>query len=137
LRLTSELYPIRSAFYQGNYQNVIAEPVDNLTRSDEGQLYKYRARIELGQAPAVVAEMEDVGTTGAGFEAVKAYAEYRMGQREKAMTELGELIQADADDNTVQVLGATMLSTEGRMEEAFDLLSQHENNLEAYGVGWV
>jgi predicted Zn-dependent protease len=137
LRLTSELYPIRSAFYQGNYQNVIAEPVDNLTRSDEGQLYKYRARIELGQAPVVVAEMEDVGTTGAGFEAVKAYAEYRMGQREKAMTELGELIQADADDNTVQVLGATMLSTEGRMEEAFDLLSQHENNLEAYSVGWV
>jgi len=129
--LIPELYPIRSAFYQGNYQHVINEPVDNLTRSDEGQLYKYRARIELGQASTVLAEMEDAGTTGAGFEAVKAYAEYRMGNKEKAMQELEELIQADADDGTVQVIGATMLYGEGRTEEAFELLSKHENNLEA------
>ena len=75
--------------------------------------------------------MEDAGTTGAGFEAVKAYAEYKMGNKEKAIQELEELIQADADDGTVQVIGATMLYGEGRTEEAFGLLSKHENNLEA------
>jgi coatomer subunit epsilon len=76
--------------------------------------------------------MEDAGTTGAGFEAVKSYAEYRIGKREKALEGLDELIQADGDDDTVQVLGATMLHMEGRTDEALNLLSRHENNLEAY-----
>jgi tetratricopeptide (TPR) repeat protein len=111
---------------------VVEESVDNLTRSDEAQLYKYRARIELGQAAAVAAEMQEVGTTGAGFEAVRAFADYRSGKKEKAVEDAEELIQADSDDNTVQVVGATVLYLEGRIDEALDLLSKHENNLEAY-----
>ena len=75
--------------------------------------------------------MGEAGTTGAGFDAVKAYAEYRSGQKEKAVEDISELIQADADDDTVQVIGGTILYLEGRIDEALELLSNHENNLEA------
>jgi coatomer subunit epsilon len=111
---------------------VLNEPINNLTRSDEAHLYQYRSRIELGQVSAVAAEMSEAGSTGAGFEAVKAYAAYRAGQKAKALEDINELILTDADDNTVQVLGATILHLEGRADEALDLLSKHENNLEAY-----
>jgi coatomer protein complex subunit epsilon len=114
---------------------VLDEPADNLTRSDDAQVYKYRARIELGEASTVAAEMQEVGTTGAAFEAVRAYAEYRAGNKESAVKDIEELIQADADDNTVQVIAATVLVNEGRTDEALDLLSNHENNLEAYVLG--
>lgn len=107
------------------------EPVSNLTRSHEAQLYKYRSRIELGQSAQVATEMGEAGTTGAGFDAVKAYAEYRSGQKEKAVEDICELIQADADDDTVQVIGGTILYLESRIDEALELLSNHENNLEA------
>jgi len=129
-----ELYQIRSAFYTGNYQTVVDESVDNLTRSDEAQLYKYRARIEIGEAETVAAEMQEVGTTGAGFEVVRAFADYRSGKKEKAVADIEELIQADSDDDTVQVIGATVLFLEGRTDEALELLSKHENNLEAVAL---
>jgi hypothetical protein len=102
-----------------------------LTRSDEAALYKYRSRIELGQSAQVAAEMAEAGSTGAGFEAVKAYAEYRSGETAKGVEDITELIQASADDGTVQVIGATVLYREGRIDEALELLSHHENNLEA------
>ena len=102
-----------------------------MTRTHEAQLYQYRSRIELGQSAQVAAEMGEAGTTGAGFDAVKAYAEYRSGQKEKAVEDISELIQADADDDTVQVIGGTILYLEGRIDEALELLSNHENNLEA------
>ena len=70
-------------------------------------------------------------TTGAGFEAVKTYAKYRSGETVKALEDIHKLVQSDADDNTVQVIGSTLLYQEGKKEEALDLLSKHENNLEA------
>jgi len=129
-----DLYQIRSFFYQGNFDAVINEPVDNIPRSDEAQLYKYRARIELGEAAKVAAEMLEAGPTGGGFEAVKAYADYRSGKKEQAVEDINELIQADAEDDTVQVIGATVLYCEGRIDEALELLSKHENNLEAVAL---
>lgn len=111
---------------------MVNEPVANMSRSDEAQLYKYRSRIELGQAAQVASEMSAAGSTGAGFEAVKAYAEYRSGEKEKPVEDISELIQADSEDDTVQVIGATIMYSEGRVDEALELLSKHENNLEAY-----
>ena len=102
-----------------------------MSRSDEAALYKYRSRIELGQSAQVATEMAKAGSTGAGFEAVKAYAEYRSGKTAKSVEDITELIRAHADDDTVQVIGATVLYREGRIDEALELLSQHENNLEA------
>ena len=136
LKLILDLYQIRSYFYQGNWVAVANEP-DDTTRSDEAQLYKYRARIELGQAAQVASEMLEVAPTGAGFDVVRAYAEYRSGHKEKAMEDINGLIQSDADCNTVQVIGATVLYCEGRVDEALDLLSKHENNLEAYGLSFA
>jgi coatomer subunit epsilon len=109
----------------------VNEPIKHLTRSDDAQLYQYRSRIELGQAAEVAVEMAEAGSTGGGFEAVKAYAEYRSGEKAKALEDIDELIQADAEDTTVQVIGATVLYLEGRIDEALELLSRHENNLEA------
>jgi hypothetical protein len=131
-KLIADLYQIRSYFYTGDFESVVKEPIDNVTRSDEAQLYKYRARIELGDAATVASEMSEVGSTGGGFEAVKAYAEYRSGSKQKAVEDMMELIEADSEDNTVQVVGAAVLYSEGRVEEALDLLSKHESNLEAY-----
>jgi coatomer subunit epsilon len=111
---------------------VVDEPINNLTRSDEARLYQYRSRIELGQSAAVAAEMAKAGTTEAAFEAVKTYAQYRSGNKAKAVEDINKLIQTEADDNTVQVIGATVLYSEGQTDEALELLSKHENNLEAY-----
>jgi len=85
----------------------------------------------------VAAEMVEAGSTGAGFNAVKAYAEYRSADKKKAVEELLELIQADPEDDVVQVVGATVLCLEDRTDEALDLLSKHEHNLEAYSVRQV
>lgn len=115
---------------------MVNEPISNLTRSDEAQLYQYRSRIELGQSAAAAAEMAKAGTKGPGFEAVKAYAEYRSGNKTKALEDINKLIQTETDDNTVQVIGATMLYSEGQTDEALELLSKHENNLEAYSH-WI
>ena len=85
----------------------------------------------------MAAEMVEAGSTGAGFNAVKAYAEYRSADKKKAVEELLELIQADPEDDVVQVVGATVLCLEDRTDEALDLLSKHEHNLEAYSVRQV
>ena len=130
----TELYQIRSYFYQGNYQGVLNEQIGSLSRSDLAQIYQYRSRIELGQASQVVEEMGEAGSTGAGFDAIKAYAEYRSGDTQRAVEDMLELIQADPEDDVVQVIGATVLTLEGRTDEALELLSKHENNLEAYDV---
>ena len=82
----------------------------------------------------MAAEMAEAGSTGAGFNAVKAYAEYRSGDKKKAVEDTLGLIQTDPEDDVVQVVGATVLCLEDRTDEALDLLSKHENNLEAYGV---
>jgi coatomer subunit epsilon len=113
---------------------VLNEPIGSLSRNDLAQIYQYRSRIELGQASQVTEELGDAGSTGAGFDAVKAYAEYRSGDKERAVEDMLELIQADPEDDVVQVVGATLLSLEGRTDEALDLLFKHENNLEAYDV---
>lgn len=76
--------------------------------------------------------MGAAGSTGGGFEAVKAYAEYRSGDKKRAVEDMLELVEADPEDDVVQVIGATVLCLEGRTDEALDLLSKHENNLEAY-----
>ena len=70
---------------------------------------------------------------------MKAYAEYRGGQKEKAVEAIGELIQGNSEDDTVQVIGATILYSEGKVDEALELLSKHENNPEAYPCfdGWA
>jgi coatomer protein complex subunit epsilon len=130
----TELYQIRSYFYQGNYTAVLNEPIGSLSRSDLAQIYQYRSRIELGQASQVVEEMGQAGSTGGGFDAIKVFAEYRSGDKQRAVEDMVELIQADPEDDVVQVIGATVLSLEGRTDEALELLSKHENSLEAYGV---
>jgi len=122
----TELYQIRSYFYQGNYQGVLNEQIGSLSRSDLAQIYQYRSRIELGQASQVVEEMGEAGSTGAGFDAIKAYAEYRSGDTQRAVEDMLELIQADPEDDVVQVIGATVLTLEGRTDEALELLSKHE-----------
>jgi hypothetical protein len=132
----TELDQIRSYFYQGNYTAVLNEPIGSLSRSDLAQIYQYRSRIELGQASQVVEEMGQAGSTGGGFDAIKVFAEYRSGDKQRAVEDMVELIQADPEDDVVQVIGATVLSLEGRTDEALELLSKHENSLEAYGVDW-
>ena len=111
---------------------MVNEPIENLTRADEAALYQYRSRIELGQSAQVATEMAKAASTGTGFEAVKVYADYRSGEKAKAVENINKLIEAHAEDHTVQVIGATILCLEERVDEAMDLLSQHENNLEAY-----
>jgi Coatomer epsilon subunit len=129
--LIAELDLLRASFYQCDYAGVAAQSVENFTRSDDAQLYQYRARILLGEAAKVLQEMENAGTTGAGFEAVKAYAKYCTGKKDEATKEIAELTQDYGDEHTVQVIAAIVYFTEGRVTQAVDLLLSHENNIEA------
>lgn len=67
----------------------------------------------------------------ADLAAVKAFAEYTEGATEEAVKVIEGLVETASDNNTVQVLGATVLQSEGKSEEALALLGKHQGSLEA------
>jgi len=90
----------------------------------------YRARIALGDSEEVLAEVEGEDTPD--YAAVKALAQYKMGDVDQAVEEIEALASTDADNATVQVIGGGILLSAGRSEEALSLLSHHQGSLEAY-----
>jgi coatomer protein complex subunit epsilon len=65
------------------------------------------------------------------LKAVKALAEYTSGKTDSAVKAIDDLAASSSDNVTVQVLGAMVLDSEGRSDEALSLLSKHQGNLEA------
>ena len=95
------------------------------------RVLQLRARIALGQAEEVLADVEGEGETP-DLVAVKALANYSTGNIDGAIMEVEQLAAIDSQNDTVQVLGGTILQAAGKSDEALELLMKHQGSLEAY-----
>ncbi|KAL7918799.1 coatomer subunit epsilon [Trichoderma austrokoningii] len=129
-----ELINIHTHFYQSQYQEVIDFDTSSFSAENElpVRVLKLRARIALGQAEDVVADV--AGEAVPDLEAVSALAEYTLGQTDSALKTIEKLASSAADNVTVQVVGGTVLQAAGKSEEALALLSQHQGSLDAVAL---
>jgi coatomer protein complex subunit epsilon len=94
------------------------------------QVLKLRARIALGQYDEALAD-PSIEEDSPDLSAVKALALHSSGNTDAALQLAQELAENYPDNNTVQVLAATVLQAQGLSEEALALLAKHQGNLEA------
>ncbi|KAL6906976.1 coatomer subunit epsilon [Trichoderma evansii] len=129
-----ELINIHTHFYQSQYQEVIDFDTSSFSAENElpVRVLKLRARIALGQAEDVVADVK--GEAVPDLEAVGALAEYTLGKTDSALKTIEKLASSAADNVTVQVVGGTILQAAGKSEEALALLSQHQGSLDAVAL---
>lgn len=131
-----ELINIHNAFHQGQYDQVVDYDTSSLSPENHlpARILQLRARIALGQADDVIAEISGEGETE--YAAVGALAEFAKGNKEKAVKAVEALAESDEgqDNGVVQVLGGTVLAAAGKSEEALQLLGRHQGNLEAVAL---
>ncbi|KAI8633911.1 coatomer epsilon subunit-domain-containing protein [Xylariaceae sp. FL1651] len=130
-----ELINIHNHFHQGQYQEVIDFDTSSLSPENEipARVLVHRARIALGQAEDVLADVQGE-TSEPEFAAVAALAQSALGQTDEAVSAIEELAQSAGDNQTVQVLGGTVLQAAGKSEEALALLSRHSGSLDAVAL---
>ncbi|KAI1122182.1 coatomer epsilon subunit-domain-containing protein [Nemania abortiva] len=130
-----ELINIHNYFHQGQYQEVIDFDTSSLSPENEvpARVLVQRARIALGQAEDVLADVQDE-TSEPEFAAVAALAQSALGQTEDAVQAIEELAQAAGDNQTVQVLGGIVLQAADKPDEALALLSKHSGSLDAIAL---
>lgn len=123
-----ELINIHNHFHQGQYQEVIDFDTSALSAENElpARILALRARIALGQAEDVAADVQ--GESEPELAAVGALAEYSLGKADAAVKTIEKLASSAGDNQTVQVLGGTVLQAAGKSEEALALLSQHSGS---------
>ncbi|KAI0601383.1 coatomer epsilon subunit-domain-containing protein [Biscogniauxia sp. FL1348] len=129
-----ELINIHNHFHQGQYQEVVDFDTSALSPENAlpAKVLAFRARIALGQAQDVLAEAQ--GASEPELAAVRALAELSLGNTDAAVKAIEELASSAGDNQTVQVLGGTVLAAAGRSEEAIALLSQHSGSLDAVAL---
>ena len=127
-----ELLSIYNAFHQGQLTTVIDHDTSALAPENviKAQVYKYRARIALGEAEEVSAELEREDSPE--LAAVRALAEYTTGNTSTAVTDIAKVISSSPSNGTVQVIGGIILHLEGKSDDGVALLSKHQGNLEAW-----
>ncbi len=127
-----ELLNVQNAFHQGQYQNVIDFDTSSLSRENSlsGRVLRLRAQVASGQAEDVIAQVEG-DDQKPDLVAVKALAQHALGDTSGALKEVERLISTSPENQTVQLLAATVLQAEGRSEDALNLLAKHQGNLEA------
>ena len=132
LIVTLELLNLQNAFHQGQYQNVIDFDTSSLSRENSlsGRVLRLRAQVASGQAEDVIAQVEG-DDQKPDLVAVKALAQHALGDTSGALKEVERLISTSPENQTVQLLAATVLQAEGRSEDALNLLAKHQGNLEA------
>lgn len=123
-----ELINIHNHFHQGQYQEVVDFDTSSFSADNAlpARVLVLRARIALGQAKDVVAEVK--GAEEPDLEVLGAYAEYSLGKTDAALKTVEKLASSAADNVTVQVVGGTVLQAAGKSEEAIALLSQHQGS---------
>ncbi|OTA88001.1 hypothetical protein M434DRAFT_399203 [Hypoxylon sp. CO27-5] len=129
-----ELINIHNHFHQGQYQEVIDFDTSALSPENAlpARVLVLRARIALGQAEDVIADVQ--GESEPELVAVGALAEYSLGKIDAAVKTIEELASTAGDNQTVQVVGGTVLQAAGKSEEALALLSQHSGSLDAVAL---
>ncbi|KXG49107.1 Tetratricopeptide-like helical [Penicillium griseofulvum] len=130
-----ELLNIHSAFHSGQYQNVIDFETSALSPENQlpAQVLRLRAQIALGQYEESLAE-PSIEEDSPDLSAVRALALQSAGKTDAALQLAQELAENYPENNTVQVLAATVLQAQGHSEEALALLSKHQGNLEAVSL---
>ncbi|KAJ5361317.1 Tetratricopeptide-like helical [Penicillium brevicompactum] len=130
-----ELLNIHSAFHSGQYQGVIDFDTSVLSPENHlpAQVLKLRAQIALGQYDEALAE-PSIEEDSPDLSAVKALALQSSGKTDAALQLAQELAENYPENNTVQVLAATVFQTHGLSEEALALLAKHQGNLEAVSL---
>lgn len=79
----------------------------------------------------MLASIKKEGGHAADFAAMKAFAQYSLGQTSEAMKMMESLAESESENATVQLLGGIVLQSAGKTEEALSLLSKHQGSLEA------
>ncbi|KAK0752509.1 coatomer epsilon subunit-domain-containing protein [Schizothecium vesticola] len=130
-----ELINIHNHFHQGQYQAVVDFDTSALSPDNAlpARVLQLRARVALGQAAAVLADVKGEGAAPE-LEAVAALAAHALGKTEAAVKAVERLAVVAGDNATVQTLGGTVLQAAGRSEEALAVLGKHEGNLEAVAL---
>lgn len=120
-----ELINIHNHFHQGQYREVVTFDTSSLSPENEfpARVLVYRARIALGEAEDVLADVQEEQEPE--FVAVAALARSALGQTDDAVAAIEELIESHSDNQTVQVLGGIVLQAAGKSDEALALLSKH------------
>lgn len=123
-----ELINIHNHFHQGQYQEVVDFDTSSLSPDNAlpARVLQLRARIALGQAEDVVADVQ--GEAEPALQAVGALAEQALGRSEAAVKTIEQLAESASEDAIVQVIGGTVLQAAGKSEEALSLLSKHSGN---------
>ncbi|KAK1828275.1 coatomer epsilon subunit-domain-containing protein [Podospora conica] len=131
-----ELINIHNHFHQGQYQAVVDFDTSALSPDNAlpARVLQLRARVALGQASAVLADVKGETGTAPELEAVAALAAQALGKTEAAVKAVERLAATAGDNATVQTLGGTVLAAAGKAEEALALLGKHEGNLEAVAL---
>ncbi|KIH87998.1 hypothetical protein SPBR_07623 [Sporothrix brasiliensis 5110] len=129
-----ELINIHNHFHQGQFQEVADYSTESLSPENElaARVLQLRARVELGEAKAVLADVKNASEPA--LQAVGALAEQRSGRSDGAVATITKLAETAGDDSTVQIVGGTVLQAAGKSEEALALLSQHDSNLDAVAL---
>ncbi|EGR47821.1 coatomer complex, epsilon subunit [Trichoderma reesei QM6a] len=129
-----ELINIHTHFYQSQYQQVIDFDTSSFSPENAipARVLKLRARLALGQAEDVLAEVQ--GETIPDLEAIGALAEFNLGKTDSALKTIEKLAASAGDNVTVQVVGGTVLQAAGKSEEALALLSKHQGSLDAVAL---
>ena len=129
-----ELLNIHNAFHQGQYSQVISFDTTALSSENAvpAQVLKYRAQIASGQSKTVLDSIAKEADSKSEYAAVKALAQYSLGQTSEAQQEVEKLVETASENPVAQVAGGTVLQALGRTEDALALLSKHQGNLEAY-----
>lgn len=124
---------IQNAFYQGQYQVVIDFDRSSLSAENliSARVLQLRAQVAVGQAEKVLSSLEDEDDVPE-FSAVKAFAQYTIGNCTSAIRAVEELVESASENAVVQVIGAAVLQAEEKTEEALALLTKHQGSLEAY-----
>lgn len=128
-----ELINIHNHFHQGQYQEVVDFDVSSLSPENAlpARVLQLRARVALGQAEDVLAEVQGEAAEGAPeLAAVSALAAQALGKADEAVETIEGLAQSAGDNPTVQVLGGTVLQAAGKSEEALALLGRHQGSCE-------
>ncbi|KAL9065305.1 MAG: hypothetical protein Q9161_008334 [Pseudevernia consocians] len=130
-----ELLNIHNAFHQGLYQTVIDFDTSSLSSENKtpARVLQLRAQLAVGETKEVLASIGKEGNAP-DFAAVKAFAQYSSGSTSNAISDIENLIEAESENTTVQLLGGTVLQAAGKTEEALSLLSKHQGSLEAIAL---
>lgn len=123
---------IHNAYHQGQYSTVIDFDTTSLSAENKlpARILALRARIALGQAEDVIAELDGEDDVP-DISAVTAFAQYMTGNVEEALELVEQLAENYPENATVQILGGTVLQAAEKSDEALALLEKHQGSLEA------